>query len=53
MNSDSFLEDLYLDKRARRVMYNKGLEHVQQYPFIDSLSHREIQARALDLNYTI
>ena len=34
-------------------MYKKGLEHLENYPFLKSLSHREIQARALDLNYTI
>lgn len=34
-------------------MYQKGLEHLEKYPFLKKLSHREIKARALDLNYTI
>jgi hypothetical protein len=53
MSSENFDSELQLGKTGRNFTYKKGLDHLKQYPFLQNLTHREIQARALDLNYTI
>lgn len=53
MTSEDYESELQLGKTGREFMYKKGLELVKKYPFLHNLTHREIQARALDTNYTI